>query len=128
MLDPFRPEDPADVARLKVIQADVQALFTALVSSRRPTLAPNGENLFTGAVWTGQQAMPLGLVDALGDARSTLRARYGDKVELVLMAEKKGSLVGRLLRRAAPGGTTAGITGEVLAAIEDRAAFARYGL
>ena len=128
MLDPFRPEDPADVARLKVIQADVQALFTALVSGRRPNLAPNGENLFTGAVWSGRQAVPLGLVDALGDARSTLRARYGDKVELVLVAEKKGSLVARILRRNAPGGTATGFAGEVLAAIEDRAAFARYGL
>jgi signal peptide peptidase SppA len=125
MLDPFRPEDPADVERLKAIQADVQTLFTALVGSRRPKLAPNGENLFTGAVWTGQQALPLGLVDALGDARSTLRARYGDKVELVFIAEKKGSLVARLLRRSAPGSSVAG---EVMAAIEDRAAFARYGL
>jgi len=125
MLDPFRPEDPADVERLKAIQADVQTLFTALVSARRPRLAPNGENLFTGAVWTGQQALPLGLVDGLGDARSTLRARYGEKVDLVFIAEKKGSLVPRLLRRSAPGSSVAG---EVLAAIEDRAAFARYGL
>ncbi|KQP31823.1 peptidase S49 [Methylobacterium sp. Leaf104] len=125
MLDPFRPEDPADVARLKAIQADVQALFTALVRSRRPKLAPNGEDLFTGAVWTGQQALPLGLVDGLGDARSTLRARYGEKVDLVFIAEKKGSLVARLLRRSAPGSSVAG---EVMAAIEDRAAFARYGL
>ena len=128
MLDPFRPEDPADVARLKLIQADVQALFTALVSERRPGLAPQGENLFTGAVWTGRQALPLGLVDALGDARSTLRARYGDRVDLVLVAEKKGSLVARLLRRTAPGGTATAIAGEVLGAIEDRTAYARYGL
>ncbi len=125
MLDPFRPEDPADVARLKAIQADVQALFTALVSARRPKLASSGENLFTGAVWTGQQALPLGLVDGLGDARSTLRARYGETVDLVFIAEKKGSLVARLLRRSAPGSSVAG---EVMAAIEDRAAFARYGL
>ena len=134
MLDPFRPEDPADVARLKVIQADVQDLFTTLVSARRPKLAPNGENLFTGAVWTGQQGVPLGLVDALGDARSTLRARYGETVELVPVAEKKGSFVTRLLRRATPGGLDAGnldsggLAGEVMAAIEARAAFARYGL
>lgn len=125
MLDPFRPEDPADVARLKAIQADVQALFTALVSARRPKLASSREYLFTGAVWTGQQALPLGLVDGLGDARSTLRARYGETVDLVFIAEKKGSLVARLLRRSAPGSSVAG---EVMAAIEDRAAFARYGL
>lgn len=128
MLDPFRPENPEDVARLKVIQADVQDLFTTLVKGRRASLDPNGENLFTGAVWTGRQALRLGLVDGLGDVRSVLRDRFGDKVELKLVAEKQGSLVARLLRRANPGSTAAGLAEEALAAIEQRAAFARYGL
>jgi len=127
MLDPFRPENPDDIARLKRIQADVQDLFTTLVRGRRPSLDPNGENLFTGAVWTGRQALRLGLVDGLGDARSTLRARFGAEVELVMIAEKKGSLIARLLRRAGPG-STAGLAGEALAAVEERAAWARFGL
>lgn len=130
MLDPFRPEDPADIERLKRIQADVQALFTELVSSRRPAL-PAGENLFTGAVWTGRQALPLGLVDAIGDLRATMRARFGEKVDLVVIAEEKGGLLGRLLRRGAPGriGEAAStLPAEALAALEERAAFARYGL
>lgn len=126
MLDPFRPEDPEDVVRLKAIQADVQDLFITLVKGRRPTLDPAGENPFTGAVWTGRQALRLGLVDALGDARSTLRERYGDRVELRFVAEKQGSLVARLLRRAAPGST--GLAAEALAAVEDRALWARFGL
>ncbi|TXM75862.1 S49 family peptidase [Methylobacterium sp. WL69] len=132
MLDPFRPENPDDIVRLKQIQADVQDLFTTLVRGRRPTLDPNGENLFTGAVWTGRQALRLGLVDGLGDARSTLRARFGDEVQLVMVAEKRGSLVARLLRRANPGSTAglagAGLAGEALAVIEERAAWARFGL
>ena len=130
MLDPFRPEDPADIERLKRIQADVQALFTELVSSRRKTL-PVGENLFTGAVWTGRQALPLGLVDALGDLRGTMRARFGEKVELVVVAEAQGGLISRLLRRGAPGkigGAAASLPAEAMAAFEERAAFARYGL
>ncbi|GJD95113.1 S49 family peptidase [Methylobacterium iners] len=125
MLDPFRPEDPADVARLKVIQADVQELFTALVTARRPKLDPE-EKLFTGAVWTGRQALGLGLVDGLGDVRSVLRSRFGEKVALKVVAEKQGSLVARLLRRANPGST--GLAEEALAAIAERAAWARYGL
>jgi len=125
MLDPFRPEDPADVARLKVIQADVQAVFTELVRSRRPNLKP-GENLFTGAVWTGRGALELGLVDGLGDVRSTLRARFGEDVEIRLIAEARGSFIARLLRRAAPGGT--GLADEAIVAIEERAAWARLGL
>ncbi|MFD0938582.1 S49 family peptidase [Methylobacterium trifolii] len=125
MLDPFRPEDPADVERLKAIQADVQALFTGLVSGRRPNLKP-GEDLFTGAIWTGRQALERGLVDSLGDIRSTLRTRFGDTVELRLVAEAKGSFLARLLRRGAPGGI--GLAEEAIGAIAERAAWARYGI
>ncbi|MCE4225241.1 S49 family peptidase [Methylobacterium sp. C25] len=126
MLDPFRPEDPADVERLKAIQADVQGLFTSLVTERRPKL-PGGQNLFTGAVWSGRQALELGLVDGLGDVRTTLRDRFGEKVELKLVAEAKGSFLARLLRRAGPG-TAADMPDAMLAAIEERAAWARFGL
>ena len=127
MLDPFRPEDPADIARLKAIQADVQDLFTSLVTERRPKL-DTSQNLFTGAVWSGRQALALGLVDALGDVRSTMRARFGERVELKLVAEQKGSLIARLLRRAAPGSTAAGLPDAWMAAVEERAAWARFGL
>ncbi|MFH7191322.1 hypothetical protein ACHWGL_30940, partial [Klebsiella pneumoniae] len=94
------------------IQADVQDLFTGLVTTRRPTLR-SGENLFTGAIWTGRQALELGLVDAIGDIRSTLRARFGEGVDLRLIAEAKGSFVARLLRRGAPGGI--GLADEAIA-------------
>ena len=127
MLDPFRPEDPADIARLKAIQADVQALFTNLVTERRPKL-DTGTNLFTGAVWSGRQAVALGLVDAVGDVRSTLRERYGEKVDLKMVGETKGSLLARLLRRAGPGSTAASLPDSWIAAIEERAAWARFGL
>ncbi|KQT14826.1 peptidase S49 [Methylobacterium sp. Leaf399] len=131
MLDPFRPEDPADVARLLAIQADVQELFTALVRERRPKLTAD-RNLFTGAVWTGRQALELGLVDGLGDVRSTLRERYGKAVELVLVADRRGSLIARLLRRAGPGGTSfarmPNLAEDAIAALDERAAWARFGL
>ncbi|CAX25518.1 MAG: S49 family peptidase [Methylorubrum extorquens] len=127
MLDPFRPENPQDIARLKEIQADVQALFSGLVRERRPTLDAS-RDLFTGAVWTGRQALDLGLVDALGDLRGTLRARYGEKVDLRLVAENRGSWLARLLRRAGPGQTTAGLPDALIAAVEERAAWARLGL
>ena len=126
MLDPFRPEDPADVERLKRIQADIQDLFTSLVTARRPTLS-RSENLFTGAVWTGRQALPLGLVDAIGDVRTTMRARFGETVDLRLVADAKGGLLSRLLRRGgAPGGID--LAEGAMAAVVERAAFARYGL
>ncbi len=127
MLDPFRPENPDDVARLKDLQADVQDLFTTLVRGRRPKLDAD-RNLFTGAVWTGRQAVSLGLADAVGDLRGTLRERYGEKVELHLVPETRGSLLARLLRRSTPGQTAASFSEGALAAIEERAAWARLGL
>ena len=127
MLDPFRPENPQDIARLKEIQADVQDLFSGLVRERRPTLDAS-RDLFTGAVWTGRQALDLGLVDALGDLRGILRARYGEKVDLRLVAETRGSWLARLLRRAGPGQTAAGLPDALIAAVEERAAWARLGL
>ncbi len=127
MLDPFRPENPEDVARLTAIQADVQALFTDLVSERRAKL-DKSQNLFTGAVWSGRQALALGMVDALGDARSVLRERYGEKVDLRMIAEQKSPLIARILRRAAPGQIGAATPEAWIGAIEERAAWARYGL
>jgi signal peptide peptidase SppA len=123
MLDPFKPEDPADVERIRGIQADVQAMFVDLVRSRRGTRLTETDDLFTGAVWSGRQALGIGLVDALGDVRATMRARYGEEVELRPVAGKAPSLLGRLLRRGSGEVATA-----VLAAAEERAAWARLGL
>lgn len=124
MLDPFRPEDPADVDRIRDIQADVQALFVDLVRARRGARLKETADLYTGAVWSGRQGLGLGLVDALGDLRGTMRARYGDKVELRTVAPRGRPLVARLLRRGEP--AEAGLA--MLAAVEERAAWARLGL
>jgi signal peptide peptidase SppA len=128
MLDPFRPENPEDIARLKGIQTEIQALFTDLVTSRRPRLSGDPADLFSGAVWSGRQALGLGLVDGLGDVRTTLRERYGDKVQIRLVEQVRGGLIARLLRRKEPGMDAAAAVEGVLAAIEARAAYARFGL
>ncbi|GJD50271.1 hypothetical protein OPKNFCMD_3009 [Methylobacterium crusticola] len=128
MLDPFRPEDPADVARLKGIQADVQAMFTELVRSRRPGLKGDPDELFSGAVWTGRQGLALGLVDGHGDTRAVLRERYGETVRIRLVEQVRGGLLARLLRRREPGAAGLALVEGALATIEERAAFARYGL
>lgn len=128
MLDPFRPENPDDVARLRTIQADVQAMFTELVQSRRPGLKGDPDELFSGAVWTGRQGLALGLVDGHGDVRSILRARFGDTVRLPLVEQVRGGLLARLLRRREPGAVGLAAVEGALAVLDERAAFARYGL
>src|SRR6202000_3543633 len=86
-LDPFPPENPDDVSRLKALQREIHDIFISLVKqSRGARLKGADDMLFTGEYWAGQTSVSLGLADAIGDLRSTLRARYGDKVQTPLIA------------------------------------------
>src|SRR3954449_13253851 len=98
MLDPFQPENPEDVARLKDLQGNIHAVFIDLVRSRRgDKLAPDRSDLFSGAFWVGAEARKLGLVDGLGDIRSVMRARFGDKVQLRMITPARPGLLARVL-------------------------------
>src|SRR3954447_6510393 len=95
MLDPFLPENPDHVARLKAIQEEIHATFISLVKSRRGAkLTAPEQDLFSGEYWAARKSMEYGLIDRIGDLRSTLRARYGEKVETPLVAPKS-NLFGR---------------------------------
>ena len=89
MLDPFLPENPDDVARLKKLQREIHDSFIALVKSRRGGKLAGPENdLFSGEYWTGTRGLELGLVDSIGDLRTVLRERYGDKVVTPLISRR----------------------------------------
>lgn len=130
MLDPFQPEDPEDVARLKDLQNRVHAVFSGLVRARRgEKLAREREDLFSGAFWVGDEALSLGLIDGFGDVRSFLQQRFGDKVQMKLIEPARQPLLGRVLGRAVPGsGASLFDPAEALGVIEERAAWARLGL
>jgi signal peptide peptidase SppA len=134
MLDPFLPENPDDVARLKALQREIHAIFIALVKqSRGSRLKGTDDVLFTGEYWAGERSVSLGLADAIGDLRSTLRARYGDKVLTPVVAPPTGLLSGLLGRKSAGAGTLgqldgfAGLPDEVISALESRAIWAKFG-
>jgi serine protease SohB len=129
MLDPFLPEKPDEVERLKKLQGEIHEDFIALVKSRRGDKLSGPENdLFSGAYWTGRRGLELGLVDSIGEARSTLRARFGDKVVTPLIAPER-RLFGRRVGGIERGGFTgAGLAEDVISALEARALWARYGL
>jgi signal peptide peptidase SppA len=131
ILDPFSPEKAEDVERLKDIQREIHELFIALVKERRGKTLSDDPELFTGAFWTGQTGVSLGLVDRLGDIRTTMRERWGEKVDLRVMTPKT-SLLKRLTGKGEPSGVGAsvasGLAEETLAAIEARAHWARLGL
>jgi signal peptide peptidase SppA len=132
MLDPFLPENPDDVSRLKALQREIHDIFIALVKgSRGARLKGADDLLFTGEYWAGDTSVSLGLADAIGDLRSTLRARYGEKVQTPLIAPASGMLSG-LLGRRSPGAigaweNTANLPEEVISALESRAIWAKFG-
>jgi signal peptide peptidase SppA len=131
MLDPFLPQKPDDVKRIKAIQQDIHAHFIALVKERRDTrLNGPDKTLFSGEFWTAQKAVELGLADRIGDLRSTLRERYGDKVHTPLISAER-SLFGRRLPGVSITDALArqpGLVDDLISALEIRAVWGRYGL
>lgn len=133
MLDPFLPEKPEDVERLKSVQREIHEGFIDLVKrSRGARLKGQEKTLFSGEYWTGSKAIELGLADAVGDLRATLRARFGDDVVTPLVSPARG-----WFGRVQPGVGTAGLDlslrgGDlaegIISALEARALWARYGL
>ncbi len=133
-LDPFLPENPDDVARLKALQREIHATFISLVKqSRGAKLKGTDDLLFTGEYWAGERSVALGLADAIGDLRSTLRARFGDKVRTPVIAPSSGLLSGLLGRKSAGAEALASLDGipglpdELISALETRAIWAKFG-
>lgn len=130
MLDPFRPEDPKDVERLREIQTDIHKQFIAYIKSRRDLKLNGGDDvLFNGDIWTGTQAKDLGLVDGLGDLRTICRRKYGDDVRFLNIDRPMSWFQRRFGRFAPPDvGGEDGWAGELISAVEERAWWARFGL
>jgi signal peptide peptidase SppA len=139
ILDPFRPENPEDVARIKALQEDLHEVFKQMVRDRRGHRLKAGEDqLFSGEFWAGAKSIELGLADSEGDLRQVMRDRFGKRVRLRRIQGPK-----RLLRRLglgrgrAEGGPPLWASGlpapedwaaGVLAAVEERALWSRFGL
>ncbi|MDF2994801.1 MAG: peptidase [Xanthobacteraceae bacterium] len=141
ILDPFQPEKPDDIKKLKTLQREIHARFVDLVKDRRGEVLVGPEKaVFSGEFWAAGQALEYGLIDATGELRSHLKARYGDKLVTPLIAAG-GGLFGRrtpgVTRLDAAGISAAGLgAGELgaglaeglIAAAEERALWSRYGI
>lgn len=117
-LDPFRPENPEDVDRIKTIQTQIHDSFIAHVKARRGDRLPADTDLFTGEFWAGKAGVDLGLADGVAHVVPKMKELYGDKVRFVPMGPKRG-----LFQRFG-----AQIMADAAAQVEDQALWARYGL
>ncbi|MBL8564756.1 MAG: S49 family peptidase [Hyphomicrobiaceae bacterium] len=140
-LDPFRPENPEDVALLKSIQRDIHDVFIGVVKDRRAGRLKGADGeLFSGAFWSARTALDLGLIDGITDMRSKMREVFGEKVRLRAVPMVRGGLLSRLQRLPGVGAAaTAGamlegggqglaFAEDLMSAIEARALWSRYGL
>ena len=126
ILDPFQPEKPEDVARLKAIQEEVHDMFIDIVRSRRGDVLAQDGDIFSGMFWSGKTAVSLGLADRTGDLRAVLREKFGDKVRLKLLASDRNFLTRRAAGMSAALGTA--FVEAALARLEARVLHDRYRL
>ena len=118
MLDPFRPEKPEDIERLKGILNDIHTNFIDHVETRRAGKLDTETELFTGEVWLGARAKALGLIDGIGHLKPVLKERFGDKIKFRRYGMRK-PLFARL---------GAQVVDDTISSIEERAAYAQFGL
>jgi signal peptide peptidase SppA len=124
MLDPFQDEKAEDIDRLRELHDDIFENFKNHVRRcRGDRLHAADDALFTGDIWTGRQAVEVGLIDGLADMRSEMRKRFGDKVKFQRADVRRG-LFSRLR-----GGARMGLDPtELIGALDDWAQWKRFGL
>lgn len=115
-MDPFRPEKPEDVERLRNVLEPIHEAFKEHVSNRRGDRLPEGRDLFTGEFWAGRASVDLGLADGIGHLVPKMKEIYGDKVRFAVHAPRRS-----LFRRMGLSADT------FLDAAEERAAYSRFG-
>ncbi|HEV2300822.1 MAG TPA: S49 family peptidase [Stellaceae bacterium] len=128
LLDPFLPENPADVERLSTLQQDIHAIFKEHVVRRRAGKIDAGdEGLFSGDILTGRMALARGLIDGIGEVRGVMRARFGEDVRLrTVAAERRRRLWWPRLPLVARRGFEP--VADLLEWVEARLVWARFGL
>lgn len=134
-LDPFKPAKKDEIERIKSLQLEIHQVFIDLVKERRGDKLADDPEIFTGRFWAGAKARELGLIDEVGDMRSVLRQRFGDKTQMKLIAPQRG-LFGRRVP-AGVGSMTKGVDATdlsaqaiegVMTALDERALWNRIGL
>ncbi|MBS3998369.1 MAG: S49 family peptidase [Hydrogenophaga sp.] len=67
LLDPFSPQDPEQRAYIQSMLGQIHTQFIEVVKRGRGDRLKEDAETFTGLVWSGQQAIELGLADGLAN-------------------------------------------------------------
>lgn len=95
-LDPFKPEDPADNAKIQMVLNEVHQSFIKDVKEGRGNrLRGDEKELFSGDFWTGSEAVNLGLADGTGNLWNVLQNQF--QVKYYVDYTRKSTLMNILL-------------------------------
>ena len=94
-LDPFKEEKKEDINRLKDIQEQIHDNFIDYVKDRRGSKLDQNklDDIFSGLFWVGKKAIDLGLADGIGSLNQVLEKKFGKKVKIKMISQKKSFLL-----------------------------------
>jgi serine protease SohB len=124
MLDPFQPQNSDDVKVITDLQEEIHNQFKEWVSKRRGNKLDkeiiNKEGIFEAKIFSGVKACEIGLADSIGELKQVMRERIDEKVIFKEISGRK-----KLGQRL---GLSSSKYYKVIDYIEEKIAFARYGL
>ena len=124
MLDPFQPQNSDDVKVITDLQEEIHNQFKEWVSKRRGNRLDkeiiNKEGIFEAKIFSGVKACEIGLADSIGELKQVMRERIDEKVVFKEISGRK-----KLGQRL---GLSSSKYYKVIDYIEEKIAFARYGL
>ena len=141
-LDPFLPEKEEDLAARRRILENIHASFRDVVlDARGEKLTLNHERAFSGEVFTGREAVEHGLCDAVGEVRGVMREKFGEDVRCrrfggasrifgtsAFSSAREAAADVLALAKGLGAGAERRMVDAVMHAMEERAAYARFGL
>jgi len=76
-LDPFLPMKEQDIKHAHTMLNNIHQQFIDVVKAGRGDRLANNPDLFSGLFWSGEQALPLGLIDGLANSSTVARDKVG---------------------------------------------------
>ncbi|UCC55747.1 MAG: S49 family peptidase [Gammaproteobacteria bacterium] len=96
-LDPFSPSKHSDVEHINKLLGDIHEQFKVAVREGRGDRLQDESQIYSGLIWTGDESIELGLVDAIGSSSYVAREIIG--AEDIVEFTKEPDLFERLSDR-----------------------------